>query len=65
LSDPWPANGSISGDNIAQRLGAKEWRLISSNVMTETVKQRVLGNLGWAYVTQRGPGSYGRKLVTA
>ena len=60
LSDPWPANGSISGDNIAQRLGAKEWRLISSNVMTDTVKQRVLGNLGWTYVTQRGRGGGSR-----
>jgi hypothetical protein len=55
LSDPWPANESISGDHIANRLGAKDWRSISSNVMTDTVKQRVLENLGWTYETKRGP----------
>jgi hypothetical protein len=55
LSDPWSPNESITGEHIAQRLGAKDWRSISSNVMTDTVKQRVLGNLGWTYATQRGP----------
>jgi hypothetical protein len=56
LSDPWPANESIAGDQIAERLGAKTWRSISRNVMTDTVRQRVLGNLGWTYESRKGRG---------
>jgi hypothetical protein len=60
LSDPWSANESITGDHIAERLGARNWRSISSNVMTDTVNQRVLKNLGWTYISKRGRGGGSR-----
>jgi len=60
LSDPWSPEESLTGAHVAARLGVKDWRAISSNVMTDTVKQRVLGNLGWTYVSQPGRGGGSR-----
>ncbi len=47
---------SISGDDIAKRMGVKTWRALSTNVLTANIKERVLPNLGWTYETKRGPG---------
>jgi hypothetical protein len=59
LSDPCEVE-SISGDEIAKRMGAQDWRSISSNTLTNTIKQKVLKNLGWTYATKRGPGGGSR-----
>jgi hypothetical protein len=55
---------SISGDDIAKRMGAKKWSALSTNVLTTKVKERVLRNLGWTYVSQRGPGGGSRFIKT-
>jgi hypothetical protein len=56
LSDPCCSAQSISGDEIAKRMGAKDWRSVSTNTLTKTIKHRVLKNLGWIYRPKRGPG---------
>jgi hypothetical protein len=45
---------SISGDEMARRLGAERWRAVSTNALTETVR-KALANIGWSYVPGRGP----------
>jgi hypothetical protein len=44
---------------VARRFGAKNWRAISTNVMTHTVRE-ALPNIGWTYVPGRGPGGGSR-----
>ena len=55
---------SISGDDIARRMGAERWGLVSTNVMTPKIKERVLANLGWTYVAPRGRGGGARFIKT-
>jgi hypothetical protein len=54
----------ISGDDIARHMGVEKWGLLSTNVMTTTVKERVLPNLGWTYVAPRGRGGGARFVKT-
>jgi hypothetical protein len=45
----------IPANDIAQRMGCTEWRTVSTNVMTPTVRA-ALPNLGWTYVPAGGRG---------
>jgi hypothetical protein len=64
LTDP-DAPESISGNDIAERMGAKTWSALSTNVMaTANLKERVLPNLGWTYEAQRGRGGGTRFVKT-
>jgi hypothetical protein len=63
LTDPEPPE-SISGRDIAQRLEVDRWSDVSTNVMTASIKKRALPNLGWGYVTKRGPGGGSRFVRT-
>jgi hypothetical protein len=64
LTDPHTPE-SISGDDIAGRMGVKTWSALSTNVMaTANLKERVLPNLGWTYEAQRGRGGGTRFVKT-
>jgi hypothetical protein len=63
LTDPETPK-EISGDDIAKRMGVKTWNALSTNVMTTTLKERVLPNLGWTYEAQRGRGGGTRFVKT-
>ncbi len=45
---------TISANEMAQRMGCKAWRTVSTNAMTDEVK-RALPNLGWRYQSKSGP----------
>jgi hypothetical protein len=51
---------TISANEMAQRMGCKAWRTVSTNAMTDEVK-RALPNLGWKYQSKSGP--KGRLIV--
>jgi hypothetical protein len=55
---------NISGHAIAQRLGIDRWSDVSTNVMTASIKERALPNLGWSYEAKRGPGGGSRFMKT-
>jgi hypothetical protein len=59
LTEP-DAPESISGDDIAKRMGVEKWSLVSTNAMTPEIKERVLANLGWTYKAHRGRGGGAR-----
>jgi hypothetical protein len=59
LTDP-DTPERISGDDIARLMGVERWGLVSTNVMTANVKERVLPNLGWTYEAQKGRGGGSR-----
>jgi hypothetical protein len=61
LTDP-EAPGELLADDIAKRMGVEKWGLLSTNVMTTTLNERVLPNLGWTYVPQKGRGG-GSKFI--
>ena len=63
LTDP-DTPESISGDDIARLMGVERWGLVSTNVMTAKVKERVLPNLGWTYEAPRGRGGGARFIKT-
>jgi hypothetical protein len=63
LTDPETPE-EISGDDMAKRMGVKTWSALSTNVMTATIKGRVLPNLGWTYEAQRGRGGGARFVKT-
>ena len=63
LSDP-DTPESISGDDIAKLMGVERWGLVSTNVLTPKIKERVLPNLGWTYEAPRGRGGGARFLKT-
>jgi hypothetical protein len=63
LSDP-DTPESISGDDIAKLMGVERWGLVSTNVLTPKIKERVLPNLGWTYEASRGCGGSARFLKT-
>src|SRR5262249_40933951 len=63
LTDP-DAPDELIADDIAKRMGVEKWGLLSTNVMTATIKERVLPNLGWRYVPQRGRGGGSRFTKT-
>jgi hypothetical protein len=63
LTDP-DTPESISGDDIAKRMGVERWGLLSTNVLTPKIKERVLPNLGWTYEAQRGRGGGARFVKT-
>ena len=64
LTDPDTAE-SISGDDIAKRMGVEKWSALSTNVMATTnINERVLPNLGWTYEAQRGRGGGSRFVKT-
>jgi hypothetical protein len=46
LTDP-DAPNELPADDIAKHMGIEKWGLLSTNVMTTTLKERVLPNLGW------------------
>ena len=52
----------INASDIAERLEVAKWSAVSTNVMTTSIRERVLPNLGWDYVSKRGPGG-GSKFV--
>jgi hypothetical protein len=45
-------------------MGVEKWGLVSTNVMTPNIKERVLPNLGWTYEAQRGRGGGARFIKT-
>jgi hypothetical protein len=55
---------SIDASDIAARLGVAKWSAVSTNVMTTSIKESVLPNLGWDYVSKRGPGGGSRFVRT-
>src|SRR4029077_20327483 len=59
LTDP-DAPESISGDDIAERMGVERWGDVSTNAMTANIKERVPPSLGWSYIRQRGRGGGSR-----
>jgi hypothetical protein len=63
LADPG-APETLSGHDIAQRLGAKRWGDVSTNVMTANIKERALPNLGWNYEAKPGRGGHARFVKT-
>jgi hypothetical protein len=63
LTDPETPE-EISGDDIAKLMGVEKWGLVSTNVMTPKIKERVLPNLGWTYEAQRGRGGGARFVKT-
>jgi hypothetical protein len=63
LTEP-DAPETISGNDIAQRLGAKTWSAVSTNLMTPNIRAQVLRNLAWDYVSKRGPGGGSRFVRT-
>jgi hypothetical protein len=63
LTEP-NAPDSIDGNAIARQMGVEKWAYVSTNVMTTSVRERVLPNLGWTYETKRGPGGGSRFIKT-
>jgi hypothetical protein len=63
LTDP-DAPEVILGHDIAQRMGVTKWGDLSTNVMTASVKEKLVPNLGWTYETKRGPGGGSRFVRT-
>jgi hypothetical protein len=55
---------SISGDDIAKRMGVEKWGLVSTNALTPNIKGRVLPNLGWTYEARKGRGGGARFIKT-
>jgi hypothetical protein len=62
LTDP-DVPDSISGDEMARRLGAEKWRAVSTNALTATVR-KALPNIGWSYEAGRGPKGSSRFIKT-
>jgi hypothetical protein len=63
LTDPETPQ-DISGDDIAKQMGVEKWTALSTNVMTASIKERVLPNLGWTYKARKGRGG-GARFVKA